>query len=212
MNTIRKILSLIMIAGLLLCVGCDGQGGVRNGSDNPSSRNINDINNGDGNKESDLPPTPPPPKSEGNKTEVGGQREMKVKVYYPDESGLKLVGVNRSVEINDQVDKYKAALKAVMTPPTEKNLTSIIPNNSSLISVKIKDGTAIVDLDNSIKKGFVGGSTGEEFLIGSIVNTLTEFKEVKDVKFLINGEEVETLSGHMDLSEPIKRMNELMKN
>ena len=67
-------------------------------------------------------------------------------------------------------------------------------------------------MSKNIKIGFVGGSTGEELLIGSVVNTLTEFKEVNAVKFLIDGQEVETLSGHMDLSEPIKRMENLMKH
>ena len=48
-------------------------------------------------------------------------------------------------------------------------------------------------------------------LVGSIVNTLTEFPEVKKVQILIDGTHVETLSGHMDLSEPLVRMTELLK-
>ena len=48
-------------------------------------------------------------------------------------------------------------------------------------------------------------------LIGSIVNTLTDFPEVKKVQILIDGASVETLSGHLDLSEPLPRMTELLK-
>ena len=48
-------------------------------------------------------------------------------------------------------------------------------------------------------------------LVGSIVNTLTEFPEVQKVRILIDGAPVETLSGHMDLSEPLARMTELLK-
>ena len=69
----------------------------------------------------------------------------------------------------------------------------------------MKGDTAVVDLDSGITRNFIGGSTGEEFLINSVVDTLTEFDEVKQVQFLIDGQEVETLAGHMDLSEPIKR-------
>ena len=47
-------------------------------------------------------------------------------------------------------------------------------------------------------------------LIGSIVNTLTDFPEVEKVQILIEGASVETLSGHMDLSEPLTRMTELL--
>ena len=48
-------------------------------------------------------------------------------------------------------------------------------------------------------------------LVGSIVDTLTEFPEVQNVQILIDGAKVETLSGHMDLSEPLARMSELVK-
>ena len=65
--------------------------------------------------------------------------------------------------------------------------------------------SATRNFDKNIKKSFAGGSTGEELLVNSVVKTLTEFPEVKQVCFLIDGKEIETLSGHMDLSEPIKK-------
>jgi spore germination protein GerM len=92
-----------------------------------------------------------------------------------------------------------------MNNPSEKDLTGIFPKNATLNNVTFKDGTVFVDLDSSITKSFAGGSTGEELLVGSVVKTLTEFKEVKQVRFLLDGQEIETLSGHMDLSEPIKK-------
>ncbi len=217
MNKIKKFLLPIMIAAMMICVGCDNQNG--NGGNNPNeseiekTKQVEQTENPD-EKDPKLPPNPPQTKhvNENKNAESKNVKEMKIKVYYPDESGLRLIGVNREIKISDANEKYKAAVEAVMTPPTEKNLTSVIKNNSSLISVKVQDGTAVVNLDKKIKNGFTGGSTGEEFLIGSVVNTLTEFKEVKSVKFLIDGKEVETLSGHMDLSEPIERMNNLMNN
>ena len=223
MNNFRKILLLFMIAVVLVCVGCDDQQ-VNNGDspDTPKTEKTDTIEPKDNPDEKDpkLPPAPPKHKTDGqnDRTESRHLKEMKIKVYYPDESGLRLVGVNREIEVTNTNDKYKAAVEAVMTPPTEKNLTSALPQNtstkpsSSLLSVELKNGTAVVNFDKKIKNGFSGGSTGEEFLIGSVVNTLTEFKEVKNVRFLIDGKEIETLSGHMDLSEPVERMNNLMSN
>ena len=75
----------------------------------------------------------------------------------------------------------------------------------------MKDGIATVDFSKELQTNFSGGSTGEEMLIGSIVNTLTDFPEVQKVSILIDGSAVETLSGHMDLSEPLTRMTELLK-
>ena len=48
-------------------------------------------------------------------------------------------------------------------------------------------------------------------LVGSVVDTLTEFPEVKKVQILIDGKKVESLSGHMDLSQPMGRMADLLK-
>lgn len=46
-------------------------------------------------------------------------------------------------------------------------------------------------------------------LVGSIVDTLTEFPEVKRVQILIDGKAIESLSGHMDLTQPLARMKQL---
>ncbi|MBD3880126.1 MAG: GerMN domain-containing protein, partial [Quinella sp. 1Q5] len=131
------------------------------------------------------------------------------KVYYPDDSGMRLVEVEREIIVDDSVDKYTAAVETLLEVPDEENLTTIFPKSTSFRSVTVKDGLATVDIDGNILKGFVGGSTGEEFLIGSIVDTLTNFPEVKRVKFLVDGQDIETLSGHMDLSTPLERMNNL---
>lgn len=137
------------------------------------------------------------------------EQSMNVKIYYPDDSGLKLVAVEREIIVDDSVNKYTAAVEAMMEEPAEENLTRIFPKNAAIRSVTVRDGLATVDFDGGILKSFVGGSTGEEFLIGSIVDTLTNFPEVKRVKFLVDGKEIETLSGHMDLSMPLERMNTL---
>lgn len=139
------------------------------------------------------------------------EQSMSVKVYYPDDSGMKLVEVEREIIVDDSIDKYTAAVETLMEDPAEENLTRIFPKNAAIRSVTVRDGLATVDFDGSILKGFVGGSTGEEFLIGSIVDTLTNFPEIKRVKFLVDGKKIETLSGHMDLSTPLERMNTLTK-
>lgn len=137
------------------------------------------------------------------------EKSLNVKVYYPDDSGTKLVEVDREIIVDDSVDKYTAAVESLMEDPGEENLTTIFPKSAGIRSVTINGDLATVDFDGNIAKGFVGGSTGEEFLIGSIVNTLTNFPEIKRVKFLVDGKEIETLSGHMDLSLPLERMDSL---
>ena len=154
-------------------------------------------------KPSKIDENPPPAHTENTK------HAMNVKIYYPDDSGLKLVEVEREIVIDDATDKYIAAVETLREDPPEENLTRIFPSNAAIRSIAVNDGMATVDFDGKILKSFVGGSTGEEFLIGSIVNTLTNFPEITSVKFLVDGQEIETLSGHMDLSIPLERMSSL---
>ena len=139
------------------------------------------------------------------KNKENGVTTMEVTVYYPDQSGMSLIPVKREIKFSDDKQKYIETVNLLLENPTEEDLTKIFPKGAKINSVTLDKDTAIVDLDSSITKNFVGGSTGEEFLINSVVDTLTDFDEVKQVRFLIDGKEVETLAGHMDLSEPIKR-------
>ena len=146
-----------------------------------------------------------PPENESDK------QIMLVKVYYPDYSGVRLVEVERRIKIGHEDEKYSAALEILLEAPHEENLTTIFPKNASIRSVKVADGLATVDLDGAMLKTMVGGSTGEEFLVGSVVDTLTSFPEITRVKFLVDGREIETLKGHMDLSAPLERMDDLLE-
>lgn len=136
-------------------------------------------------------------------------KEMQVNVYYPRNDGTGLIAVSRKVN-TEKDDKYTAAMKSLLTGTKEKGKTNVIPKKAKLRSVTVKDSTATVDFSKELEQNFSGGSTGEEMLIGSIVNTLTDFPEIQKVQILIEGASVETLSGHMDLSEPLTRMTELL--
>lgn len=194
----RKILLLMMTAILLVSAGCDNpQPPAENKPDPPK---VEQVEKPDKKPEVEKKDKPVPPQVEAAKIQT-----QETKVYYPDESGTKLVPVEREIKFADENEKYVAAVDKLMEQPKEKELTTIFPKHAKIKSIKREGETAIVDFDKDIAKGFVGGSTGEEFLINSIVDTLTEFNEIEQVKFLIDGQEVETLSGHMDLSEPIKK-------
>lgn len=220
---IKKFLILATIISTMLICGCQ----QLPPSDNPPPENPPVIQPENPPVENPVPvekpitenpvtanePTPPPATPDENKAEetpkvvspAAQAQKISVKIYYPDDSGINLVAVKRNIEVKNDAEKYLAAVKLLMTPPTEKDLTVIFPKNAKINDVKFEDGTVFVDFDENITKSFAGGSTGEEFLVSSVVKTLTEFKEVKQVRFLVDGKEIETLSGHMDLSAPIKR-------
>ena len=182
---VKKILISAMTVLLLVATGCEKQP-PDNPNDNPKTEVVTPDN---GNKNAN----------------VKDAKTLQVTVYYPDQAGMSLIPVQREIKITDDNQKYISAVNCLLDTPAEEELIKIFPKDAKIKSITLKGDTAIVDLDSGITKNFVGGSTGEEFLINSVVDTLTEFDEVKQVQFLIDGKEVETLAGHMDLSAPIKR-------
>ena len=148
--------------------------------------------------------------SSSAKPKASDSETLTIEVYYPNEQGTKLIASSRKITTSKDKDKYTAALASLMQGPTEKGQATIFPKKAKLLSVTLKGDTAVVNFSKELQTNFVGGSTGEEMLVGSIVNTLTDFPEVKNVHILIEGKNIETLSGHMDLSVPVERMKSLL--
>lgn len=134
---------------------------------------------------------------------------VKLKVYYPDVNATGLKAVEKTVKTSGD-NKYKAAVEALLAGTEDKMLTTIFPAKAKLLGVTVKGDLAVVNFDRNLTKGFNGGSTGEEMLVGSLVNTLTEFKEIKRVQLQVEGKEIDSISGHLDLSKPVTRMPELI--
>ncbi len=192
----RWLAACLMALTLLVTAGCDqGQG---TGNSSASSGTVTKVQE----KQE--------PQAEKKEEKKAQPQEFSINVYYPNADGTKLIAVKRKVKSTAAEDKYTAAVKSLMQGTKEKSQTSIIPKQAKLRSVKVEGGVARVDFSQDLVKHFVGGSTGEEMLVGSIVNTLTEFPEVKQVQILIEGNSVETIAGHMDLSTPVARMKDLL--
>lgn len=130
-----------------------------------------------------------------------------IMVYYADENATGLIGEKRTLAVKQGDNKYQLAVEELLKKPNTKGLVEVFPQNAKVKSVKVENGTATVDFNRALKTEFKGGSTGEELLVDSLVNTLTDFSEIKKVKILIEGKEIESLAGHMDLSTAQKRRN-----
>lgn len=77
------------------------------------------------------------------------------------------------------------------------------------VTVAGDSGTATVRFNEGLRRN-LGGSLGEILRVYMTVNTLTEFPEIKAVRFAVNDEMIATLDGHMDLSEPLTRRDDLI--
>jgi hypothetical protein len=75
-----------------------------------------------------------------------------------------------------------------------------LPLGSDVRTVYLVNGLAVVDLTPAFADGHRSGALLEEFTVTSMIATLSaNMPEIKQVKFLVDGKERETLAGHADL-------------
>jgi spore germination protein GerM len=99
----------------------------------------------------------------------------------------------------------RTAVEELLAGAKAEGSVTIIPAGTKLKGFALRQGVAYVDLSKDILNTPNRGSASESLIVASIVNTVTEFAGIDQVQILIDGKEVETLYGHMDLSEPFRR-------
>ncbi len=132
-------------------------------------------------------------------------------VYRPAADGSqKLLAEKITIADNGKSLPENALLTLITKKPASDKMESLVPQGTKVLSLKIaKDGTAYADFSKEIvKRG--EGSYNEFMLTGAIVNTLTEFPEIKRVQILVDGKKVTSIGGYIDLEEPLERNKTLL--
>ena len=151
--------------------------------------------------------TAPPPAAETASTPAADARKIRARLFYVDEAGTGLTSVEQEVAYGEgTVEQAKRIIDAQLTPPAEP-LVSAIPAGTSLRTVFMaKSGEVYVDLSGELQKNHPGGTTNELLTVYSLVSALTSnLPAVTGVQILIEGREVDTLAGHLDLRRPIEQ-------
>ena|SRR5471030_3112451 len=141
-------------------------------------------------------------------------RKIKALLFYVSMDGTKLTGVEREVAYGDGLAEQaqeivNAQLAAAATP-----LVSAIPPGTMLRALYLNaKGEAYVDLSKEVSTANTGGSQDEVLTIYTIVNALTtNLPAVTSVQLLVDGKEVDTLAGHIDLRKPLEKNLDLVES
>jgi spore germination protein GerM len=140
-------------------------------------------------------------------TVAADARKITATLYFVSEDGMSLVGVQREVPFGetvlDQAKQIVTSQLAVAPGP----LVSAIPSETTLRALYLTErGDAFVDLSPDVRTRHTGGALDELFTVYAIVNALTtNLPAVKRVQILIEGKEVDTLAGHVDLRHPLQK-------
>ena len=145
-------------------------------------------------------------------------RKIKARLFYVSGDGARLTSVEREVPFADQtvaqarriVEAQLAPIQPAAASGSESAPVSAIPVGTTLRAIFVtKEGTAFVDLSREVASAHPGGSLNELLTIYTIVQALTvNLPAVTSVQLLVDGKEVDTLAGHVDIKRPLPRADQ----
>src|SRR2546425_1188450 len=101
----------------------------------------------------------------------------------------------------DPVPRSKQVLNTLLAGPVDVELRTLPPDAVLLSFYLLPDGTAIADFSEALATSIPSGIASEQMAVDSIARTLeANVPQVRRLKILIHGQEVETLAGHLDLT------------
>ena len=131
-------------------------------------------------------------------------QETSVELYWVGNTakGFRLFKEFKRVAVSEDV--ITSALQTLFaSTPIDADYTNLWPANSKVNSVSVEGDLAIIDLAPGTLNV---GAEAEARALDQIVWTVTAANPaIKRVKFLINGDEVESLAGHVDLTGTFMR-------
>ena len=142
-------------------------------------------------------PTAPPP----------GVPRITATLFYGSADGGALVAVRREVALAEgTVPQAREILEAQLQRAPEPYAT-VIPEGTALRAFYATErGDAFVDLSPEVSTKHSGGSSTELLTVYAIVNAVAaNLPTIQRVQILIDGREVDTLAGHVDLRRPLER-------
>jgi spore germination protein GerM len=134
-------------------------------------------------------------------------RKIKARLFYVADDGMRLTSVERDIAYGEGAIEQAREIIAAQIAPVIEPLISAIPPETKLRAVFITEGgEAYVDLSREVKSAHPGGTVNELLTVYTLVNALTaNLPAVTAVQVLVDGKEVETLSGHIDLRHPLAK-------
>lgn len=134
-------------------------------------------------------------------------RKIRARLFYVSEDGLRLRAVERDVPYGATTVEQAEALVREQLQPAPAPLLNAMPPGTALRAVFLTpNGDAYVDLSQEATGAHTGGSLDELFSVYTIVNLLTSnLPAVTRVQILVDGKEVDSLAGHIDLRHPLPR-------
>ena len=133
-----------------------------------------------------------------------GDPKVKAKMFWGsrDQDGT-LVPVTVELPLSpDPVLRAKQILNTLLAGPVDPEARTLPPDAALLAFYILPGGTGIADFSEGLATGIPSGIQSEQLAVDSITRTLqANVPQVQQLKLLIHGQEVDTLAGHLDLTQ-----------
>ena len=119
-------------------------------------------------------------------------QQTKIILYFKNEND-ELENEIRVINANILLkEPEKQLINYLIKGPQNNNLQKLIPDGTVVHDVKVKNSCAEINVSNQFLD--FGDEKNKLKIINSIVNTLTNLKEINSIKILVNGSENENFS------------------
>ncbi|MBA3271391.1 MAG: GerMN domain-containing protein [Acidobacteria bacterium] len=153
------------------------------------------------------------PASQTTPDAVPAVPRIKATLFFASEDGRGLLTAEHEIPLAvGTVAQARALVEAQLAATPPAPLVSAIPAGTSLRGLYVSErNEAFVDLDGAVRDKHPGGSMNELLTVFAIVNAITtNLPDVQSVQLLIEGREVDTLAGHVDLRRPLRKNESLI--
>jgi spore germination protein GerM len=120
-----------------------------------------------------------------------------------------LASEERTVVAGNPGNALNSAMIEILKGPSKSYHFPVIPAGTELLGAKAYEGVAEIDLSNEFLENSLDSRILDDYIIYSIVNTVTEIRDINGVIFFIEGKRIK-MYGNIDLSIPLIRNTELL--
>ncbi|WP_433744663.1 GerMN domain-containing protein [Paenibacillus amylolyticus] len=156
----------------------------------------------EGSSEGTTTTTPPSGTSTETPATYESNEKKTITVFYTDEEELELHKASAEISYASDDAKYKAAFESLQQSKDSK-LVPLWSKEIELKSVQFKDGALTLDIHMPDTARL--GAGGESYALDALKQTFFQFDEVKSLDLLVDGQQTESLMGHVDLEHPMTR-------
>ena len=156
-------------------------------------------------KQTAMPLPPPPLPTAANPTDTPPPQNVNLFLLEP--TTLELVPVKTERRLYAERTKRLKQIVTALIQAKPPDFRNPIPGGTELHEVYVdSQGTAYLDFSRHLTDGHIGGTQAEFLTVAAILKTIFDAfpNKIKHVQFLIDGNEIETLAGHLNLSQPLR--------